>query len=103
MPTVSGMKRKRLFREQAGLCWYCRLPMALVRFPKNMKKGDPIDSRACTLEHLVDRFDPMRRAPAKNERRHVAACYGFNQRRSVERQNEMRRMSQFSCEQAPTP
>lgn len=77
-------RRAKLFREQSGLCHWCRQPMRML----HVEGGDqPPD--LCTLDHLRDRFDPARRQPANGEKRLVAACFKCNNDRGAKRQAEI--------------
>jgi hypothetical protein len=89
--SLDGSKKARhrahLFLAQGGLCFWCRCRMVLPRrcLPLSLKN-------LCTIDHLYDRRDPNRREmPLYGIRRHVAACFECNQRRSsqsVEANNE---------------
>ena len=75
-------RRRRLFERQNGLCHYCGGEMAwLDPYPKT----GPFPDAMCTLEHLRDRFDPMRWERSRGEERTVAACYKCNTERSRNR------------------
>lgn len=83
---TSGYIRKRrakLFIQQGGLCFWCKVQM--VEYPpKRKRKAMPLDM--CTIDHLRDRFDPNRReCNPRGEQRLVAACWECNNRRGAER------------------
>jgi hypothetical protein len=72
-------KKATLFAEQNGRCHWCRGAMVMPdpeippeRHPHNM----------ATIEHLRDRWHPLRSEPNNsNQRRLVAACKRCNERR----------------------
>lgn len=79
-------KRKALFEEQGGLCYWCDVTMLLPT--DGMHINHPPKNLA-TLDHLRDRFHPGRREPAQNnERRIVLACWGCNNQRGRESQQQ---------------
>lgn len=75
--------REKLFHQQRGLCYWCKQPMRLV--PR--EKPHHNDPAACTLDHLHDRWSPLRGAGGY---RNVAACNKCNLERSI--RNEARAM-----------
>ena len=66
---TSFEKRQALYIRQGGLCRWCGRPMMAV---ERVLQDNP---RACTLDHLFQRYFPQR----KTENRIVAACYQCNQ------------------------
>lgn len=83
MPSPTHIKRRRaeLFKEQNGLCYYCKEPMLLIECNSNPKenKHKPSPPDLCTLEHLFDRYHPDRtKKPLDNEKRWAAACFKCN-------------------------
>lgn len=72
-------KRRRLYKEQGGACYYCKGRMVLV-------ERQPGDSNRCrrneaTIEHLDPRYSPER-GKRGGEQRQVLACMGCNTERS---------------------
>ena len=68
-------RREKLFRQQRGLCYWCKQPMRLV--PRT--KPHHNDPSVCTLDHLHDRWSPLRGTGGYE---HVAACQKCNRERS---------------------
>lgn len=65
-------RRENAFREQGGLCWYCKEPMVIRVLPR----GQPAPDDTCTLEHRHPRGDPARRPDTFKA--NVAACRRCN-------------------------
>lgn len=78
-------RRRALFHEQHGLCWWCKQPMVLE---PPIERHRPMPLRMCTVDHLRDRFDPSRRRKAIGDRRLVASCWQCNNDRGNQRQAE---------------
>ena len=74
----------RLWKEQSGLCWWCKKPMEWVdrRGVGDTKRFGPWEA---TIEHLHDRFDPER-GKHPGERTKVLAHRYCNEERSKTRQ-----------------
>lgn len=77
-------QRERLFAEQRGLCHWCGQPMVLFR--GTGRESLPPD--AATLDHLDDKWSPLR-GTFRGQRRRVAACRRCNERRSRDNQARM--------------
>ena len=74
--------RAMLFKKQGGLCHWCGVEMRIEGYEP--KRGPP-DPLLCTLDHLYDRYHPLRHCKHyRGERRYVAACWACNNRRSAE-------------------
>jgi hypothetical protein len=67
-------RRENAFKEQGGLCWYCKQPMII----RTLRDGERAPPNLCTLEHVRPKGHPDRRADAPY--RNVAACYDCNQK-----------------------
>lgn len=85
--------RERLFRAQRGLCYWCKQPMVLN--PRKIRH-QPDPPNMCTLEHLHDRFSPLR---GVGEKKNVVACKKCNNERGARNQaaiarEELHRRSQ---------
>jgi len=79
--------REKRFRQQNGLCYYCKQPMVLNPQVQRHTKHPP---NQCTIEHLYDRFHPMRgKSPGKTNL--VAACWKCNNEQSQKRHAELAR------------
>lgn len=79
-------QRERLFREQGGLCYWCKVPMSQPsRGPDRHKRKNFADNEA-TLDHLDSRLSPTRRQRCDGELRHVVACRRCNEQRGKEEQ-----------------
>lgn len=88
-------KRAALFAQQRGLCHWCQQPMI---FQDWVPPGTQL-ANTCTLDHLRDKFDPLRRMrPTCGERRLVAACYSCNQDRGAARVAEMQQRASQGIE-----
>lgn len=74
-------RRKRLFHEQGGKCYWCRCQMVL---PKGFIKYPPPNQ--ATIDHLDDRFSELRGTLGGQERT-VVACRKCNNKRG--RESEM--------------
>lgn len=71
-------KRFKLFREQNGLCYYCKRKMVLHQHYSNQCMGP----MSATFEHLFMKGDPYRGTPNHSkEKRVVLACYECNHNR----------------------
>lgn len=66
-------RRENAFREQDGLCWYCKQPMVI----RVLEPGTRPPDDTCTLEHLRPRGHPDRRP--SDYKANVAACWLCNQ------------------------
>lgn len=78
MSTEKNRRRRiELFNKQQGLCYWCRRPMHLVRKPG----GGRCSSDTCTLDHVYDKWNPMRTPDGGYE--NVAACFKCNVERST--------------------
>lgn len=78
-------KRRELFKEQKGLCHWCREPMTLIE-RTDKKQGEPKIKRRpdeATIEHLDPRYSPERGKHA-GEIRQVLACSSCNNVRANE-------------------
>ncbi len=73
-------QRRRLCERQRWRCYWCQQPMRWVVLDGTGTL--PLD--AATLDHLDDRWSPMR-GQFGSERRRVAACRKCNEGRSNER------------------
>lgn len=69
--------RDLLFRKQRGRCFWCRCNCV------RSTHGKPPLANSATLDHVHDRFDPLR--GRTKGRVNVMACYACNQRRNQER------------------
>ena len=78
-------KKRKLFQEQNGLCWYCKTEMILI-FEKPKAKV-PSPSNMATFEHLDDRFN-QERGTRTGERRIVLACNQCNHAQGKQQQAE---------------
>ena len=78
-----GRRRCHAFVAQQGVCFYCGQLMDFGPFVGGAQKP-----RACTVEHLDDRFDSWR--GMKGDFRTVAACYECNHKKGMERGREMK-------------
>lgn len=76
-------RRRALFHQQHGICWWCKRPMELEA---PVERHKPMPPRLCTIDHLRDRFDPTRREKASGDQRLVAACWQCNMERGSQRQ-----------------
>lgn len=73
-------KRERLFKEQKGLCHWCRKPMTLKRDVDNGRaKSGEVHNNFATFEHLVDGFNIHRR---RKDQRIVLAHWYCNEKRA---------------------
>ena len=72
-PRARPQRYMKLFREQEGLCFYCRQPMRLPD-PTNLR--DPLPPDRVTIEHLFAATDDRRARKFI-----VAACHACNQER----------------------
>lgn len=77
-------KRRRIFREQSGLCYWCRQPMVIVE--KQDQRTDWPNDMA-TFEHLDPKGDPNR-GRIYHQRRIVLACYKCNHERGIRTERE---------------
>lgn len=68
-------KRKRLFKEQKGLCYYCKGPMIYIE----LYPGRPIKNMV-TIEHLIIPVLGQK----KNGAKLVATCADCNQKKATE-------------------
>lgn len=84
---TNATRRAKLFHKQEGKCYWCELPMLLIKPPAKMEK--PIRNM-CTLDHLDDRFSPER-GKHGGELRTVAACWQCNWNRNKQREKELPR------------
>ena len=98
-------RRAALFREQGGLCYWCKRECVLIVWIPKRKVAIP--RNLATLDHLRDRFHPGRQEPARGDKRYVMACWECNHergRQSVRSQpiEELRKRSKmFNGEQHP--
>jgi len=76
-------QKQRLFIEQDGRCYYCGCEMVM---PEGHTKRQP--ANLATLEHLDDRFSPLR-GKMFGQRRHVLACVTCNGQRGRAREIEV--------------
>lgn len=72
----------RLFQEQGGNCFWCREPMILV--DNRGKQAKEYPEEMATIDHLRDKFHPLRLAPCNGEKRRVLAHKACNQQRGRE-------------------
>lgn len=79
----------RFFVAQHGLCHWCESPMTLSYDPP--RKDKVPNPRRATIDHLDDRFDPMRGKHGPQTIRRVAACWKCNNERSRERLRQLMR------------
>ena len=83
MPNTLANNRLAAFKRQKGLCYYCHMPMWLVKQSQfaskhGLTKGE-VRRLQCTAEHLVARQDG-----GKNSRNNiVAACRFCNSTRHL--------------------
>ncbi|MDF2435408.1 MAG: hypothetical protein JWP44_5039 [Mucilaginibacter sp.] len=82
-PAVKKQIKIKLYNDQKGLCHWCH---NLMIFNPPRIKGERINPRMCTLDHLYDKWDPLRYTN-KGELTLVAACTKCNTERSVINQN----------------
>jgi hypothetical protein len=71
--------RAALFRKQRGRCHWCGEQMTLTE----PVRGQPDDPDMCTLEHIEDRWSPLR---GRGGYRNVAAHKRCNNARSARRE-----------------
>lgn len=71
-------RRAALFVQQSGLCHWCGCAMSFPAVYPKLDKGQKLPVDLCTLDHLRDRFDPLRRKQGRGEQRYVAACWQCN-------------------------
>lgn len=87
--TGSNRRRKNAFKEQNGLCFWCKLPMVLLEnFSDFRQKKNPPPANVCTLDHLYEYNDPMRKEGRLSNGtlyKNVAACITCNNDRSAPR------------------
>lgn len=70
--------RQALWRNQRGLCFYCRQPCAL--FTSDLPKGRPHPENAATLDHII----PLAKGGTFNPYRNcVVACRACNRERGT--------------------
>lgn len=82
---------KRLMNENPH-CYYCRIECKY--YPEfrtgNLKRGQSYPHDMATLEHLFDRYDPIKRYRVyENDEDKVLACYKCNYSRSQQRTDSM--------------
>lgn len=74
------IKKRKLFELQKGLCYWCNEPMI---YPDDgPKRGGKQPPKLCTLEHLNDRFSPIRETNLDIGNT-VVACYECNHKRGI--------------------
>lgn len=86
---TSAEKKRRhrlaLFKKQDGICYWCpALMVDPLRSRQPQRVGTKPNPLQCTIDHLDDRYNPVRGAPG-HIGRHVAACWTCNNRRGQER------------------
>lgn len=92
-PGAKNKRKQRLWAAQNGLCCYCDVKMlhwddwknspALVAKYGNPPKAKSMPLTLATLEHLNDRFHPLRRTPANGAKRLALACWECNNKRGI--------------------
>ena len=83
---ISSAERKRrqvarLFREQKGLCFWCKKLMILFDKAK-IRRHRSLPQNLATIDHLDDRYSPNRGKFA-GQRRRVLACKHCNELRGL--------------------
>lgn len=88
-------RKLMLMHRQKGSCYWCNCKMILL--PVDLGRLRPLN--LATIDHLRDRFHPLRREPSRNcEERTVLACWRCNNERGSAAQaaqpiEELRRRS----------
>ena len=80
-------RRNRFYIEQKGKCWWCKCDM--IHWNEYQKDDKfrlthKVPPNGATVDHLRDRFHPMRRDHANGERRWRIACSACNHKRGKE-------------------
>jgi hypothetical protein len=100
MPNKARIKvaRALMYRKQGGHCHYCNILCILpecVPHPINFK----LTPQIATLDHIYDRFHPLRMRGKEGEKRYVMACWKCNtelgRQRCRENLEEHKRRSLF--------
>lgn len=74
-------RRRRLWEEQDGLCYYCKCPTKLPEVIEGAERGIRVPDMA-TLDHVYPRGTAMRARGSRD--RIVLACWECNNRRGRE-------------------
>ena len=78
-------RKRKLYRRQKGRCFWCGCQM---RFPPSGHTERP-EATMATIEHLDDRFSPLRGKFSNGVERTVLACLKCNQKRGRESEQAM--------------